>query len=76
MELKAAPSKEAIVKFLRKEPNAFQEVIRTFVERAVLIGAGIAILGDRENLVRNSFAASLSIELYLLWYYSQQLEKS
>ena len=75
MELKAAPSKEAVVRFLRKEPDSFQALLRTFVERTVLIGSGIALLGNKEDLVKNSLAASLSIEIYLLWYYSQQLEK-
>ncbi len=74
IQLKAAPSKEAVVRYLRGEEGATEYLVKTFVERTVLIGVGIALLGDRENLVRNSLSASLAIELYLLWHYHRQLK--
>ena len=74
-KLRAAPSKEAVVMWLNKEPNANQALIRSFVERCFLIGGGIFLLGNRKHIVRNSIAASTAIELYLMWYYNEQLKK-
>lgn len=74
-KLQSAPSKEAVVMWLNKEPNANQALIRSFVERCFLIGGGIFLLGNRKNIVRNSIAASTAIELYLLWYYNKQLKE-
>jgi|DEB0MinimDraft_3_1074331.scaffolds.fasta_scaffold63223_2 hypothetical protein len=76
MTLKAAPSKEAVVRYLNGEEGAGFELVKTFVERTGLIAVGIYLLGDRNNLVRNSLSASLAIELYLLWYYSQQMKEN
>ena len=74
VQLKAAPSKEAIVRYLLGEEGATEYLVKTFVERTALIGIGIALLGDRKNLVRNSLSATLAIELYLLWHYHRQLK--
>lgn len=74
-KLRSAPSKEAVVMWLNKEPNANQALIRSFVERCFLIGGGIFLLGNRKHIVRNSIAASTAIELYLMWYYNEQLKK-
>ena len=72
--LKAAPSKEAVVKFLNKEPNGGKEMISSFLLRSVLIVMGILAVGDSKNIVRNSLASSLAIQVYLLWFYNQQLK--
>mgnify|MGYP001272431525 CR=1 FL=1 len=74
-KLRSAPSKEAVVKWLNKEPNANQALIKSFIERCFLIGGGIFILGKKDNIIRNSIAASTAIELYLLWYYNKQLKQ-
>lgn len=74
-KLKAAPSKEAIVRWLNKEPDANQALVRSFIERCFLIGGGIFLLGNRKHIIRNSIAASTAIELYLMWYYNEQLKK-
>ena len=74
-KLRAAPSKEAVVKWLNKEPNANQALIKSFIERCFLIGGGIFLLGNRKNIIRNSIAGSTAIELYLLWYYNKQLKE-
>ena len=74
--LKAAPSKEAIVKFLNKEENAIKDVLVTMGTRSLLIAAGIALLGNRDHIIRNSIAGSVAIEGYLFWYYSAQMKKS
>jgi len=76
MTLKAAPSKEAVVRYLNGEEGAGFELVKTFVERTGLIAVGIYLLGDRNNFMRNSLSASLAIELYLLWYYSQQMKEN
>ena len=73
-ELKPAPSKEAIVQYLLDKPNATQAVIKSFLERTLLVGAGMLILGQKGNLLRNSLASSFAIELYLYLYYRNQLE--
>ena len=73
--LKVAPSKEAAIRFLNKEPDAWKDVLYSLGERTLLIAAGIGILGDRKNLVRNSIAGSIAIEVYLLWYYNEQLKE-
>ena len=72
--LKIAPSKSAVVRYLRNEPGAWKDIGKTLAQRTVLIAAGIVVLGNRDNILRNSFAGSVAIELYLLWYYKQQLE--
>ena len=74
-KLKAAPSKEAVVRWLNKEPDAGQAIVKSFIERCFLIGGGIFLLGNRKNIVRNAIAGSTAIELYLLWYYNEQLKK-
>ena len=74
VHLKAAPSKEAVVRYLMGQENAAQAVIKSFVERTVLVGVGIALFGNRDHLVRNSLAASFAIEVYLLWYYNKQIK--
>ena len=74
--IKVAPSKIAVVRYLQGEPEAWKEVGKTLAQRTVLIAGGIALLGKREYVLRNAFAGSLAIELYLLWYYKQQLEKN
>ena len=74
VSLIAAPSKEAVVKYLLGKEGATFDVIRSFLERTILISAGISIFGNKDdNLLRNSLAASLSIEIYLLWYYRRQI---
>lgn len=75
IKLRPAPSKEAIVKLLRNEPNGLRDVLLTLAGRSVLIAAGIRFFGEKDKLWKNSFAAALTIELYLLWHYSRQLEK-
>ena len=74
-KLRAAPSKEAIVMWLNKEPNAKQALIKSFAERSLLIAGGIFLLGNRKNIIRNSLAASTAVELYLLWFYNKQLQE-
>jgi hypothetical protein len=72
VQLRAAPSKEAIVRYLMGEPKASQAVLKSFLERSLLIGAGILVLGKSDHVIRNSLAASLAIELYLLRFYGRQ----
>lgn len=75
-QLKAAPSKEAIVKFLNREEGATEDLIISFFNRVLLIGGGIYVLGKgRKHLWRDSIAASAAIELYLFVYYKQQLNE-
>jgi len=74
MQLKPAPSKEAAVQFLYKTPGSTQTMVQSLLKRSILIGVGIAVFGDTQNLVRNSVGGSIVIELYLLWYYGQQIK--
>ena len=73
IQLKAAPSKEAVVRYLMGDPNAKSALIKSFFERSILIGAGMLVLGKKGSLIQNSLAASFAIELYLLLYYRKQL---
>lgn len=73
IELKVAPSKEAIVRLLRNEPNSVRDILLTLAGRTALIAGGIHLFGKKGHLLQNSFAAALTIELYLLWHYSRQL---
>ncbi len=75
LQLRAAPSKEAVVKYLLGQEGATQDLIKSFVERSFLIGLGMYVFGERENLMQNSIAGSFAIEVYLLIYYSNQLKK-
>tara|TARA_R110002110_G_scaffold16339_1_gene71067 strand:+ start:1525 stop:1767 length:243 start_codon:yes stop_codon:yes gene_type:complete len=75
IHLRAAPSKEAVVRYLVGEPNATTALIKSFIERSVLIGLGIHVFGEKDNIIRNSISASLAIEIYLLWYYGKQIKR-
>jgi len=75
IHLRAAPSKEAVVRYLVGEPNATEDLITSFLERSVLIAMGIVVFGEKDNLIRNSIGASLAIELYLLWFYGKQIKR-
>ena len=63
------PSQKAVKSYFYEEPRSKEYILQTFLQRAVLIGTGIYLLGDRKSLVRNSLVASASIEAYLFYWF-------
>ena len=67
------PSADAANALLAGKPGALGEVIGTTLGRALLIGAGLYLVGGREKpLVKNALAGALAIEVFVLCYLSHQ----
>lgn len=60
------PSSQAAADALAGEEGAWLDVAGSMLGRAVLIGAGLAVVGEREHLVRNSIAGACAIEVFVL----------
>lgn len=64
------PSSECAFELVQGNWGALPQCVLTTLGRAVLIGAGMAVLGERQNLVRNSLGGALGIECFVLgWAY-------
>jgi hypothetical protein len=62
------PSANSALAFVRGEPGSTASIIKHTLGRSVLIGAGLAVAGEREHLVMKSLTASMMIESFvLLW---------
>lgn len=72
--VKLTPSSRSAARLLEGEPEAVADVLAHLVGRAVLIGVGLAVAGERDALVRNSIAASAAIEVALLVYQASDFE--
>lgn len=72
--MKVTPSSRSAARALAGEPDAVADVLVHLAGRAVLIGVGLALAGERESLVRNAVAASTTIELALLVYQASDIE--
>ena len=49
------------------------EVLGSALGRATLIGAGMYVAGERQNVVRNAVAGALAIEVFVLAYVGWQV---
>ena len=68
-QLADLPSADAAKRLIDGESGALGSVIGTTLARAVLIGAGLHVAGTpRARLVKESIAASLAIEVFVLGY--------
>ena len=66
------PSASAARAFVRGEAS-FMPVIGTTVLRAMLIGVGMYVVGERRNIVRNAMAGATAIEVFvMLWTLSEE----
>lgn len=62
------PSANSALAFVRGEKGSTLSVIGHTLGRSVLIGAGLAVAGEREHLVRKAVVSSMAIESFvLLW---------
>jgi hypothetical protein len=62
------PSANSALAFVRGEPGSTISIIKHTLGRSVLIGAGLAVAGEREHLVMKALTASMMIESFvLLW---------
>jgi hypothetical protein len=64
--LASLPSLDAAVRFMRGEEGGLGGVITSTALRAVLIGAGLAVVGERKHLVKYSLAGAVAIEAFVL----------
>jgi hypothetical protein len=60
------PSSECAYKLVQGDWSQLPACVLTTAGRAVLIGAGMALLGERQNLVRNAIGGALGIEAFVL----------
>jgi hypothetical protein len=62
------PSANSALAFVRGEPGSTASIIGHTLGRSVLIGVGLAVAGEREQLALKSLTASMAIESFvLLW---------
>lgn len=67
------PSAESAAALVRNEPGAIGSVARDVALRGVLIGIGMAALGQRDHLIRNALGGSLAIEAFvLIWQWAKK----
>lgn len=67
------PSAQSAAALVRGEPGSFLRVLGHTGGRALLIGVGLAVVGEREHLLKYSIAGALGIEAFVLAYtYYQQ----
>lgn len=64
------PSQTAAQRLLQGEPGGFADVAVWTSIRAVLIGAGLWVAGERKGLIVKSFAGALAVEAFVLWWTS------
>lgn len=69
------PSVTAAEAFWEGEPGGLTAVIGSTALRAALIGIGLALAGERKNLVKYSVAGALAIEAFVLTSVKLQLAK-
>jgi len=67
-EQKSPPSTYAIAALVDGEPGAFGRVVKLTLFRAIPIGVGLRIAGQRERLARSSLIVSASITAAMLGY--------
>jgi hypothetical protein len=65
----------AAKKLLNNEQGAFFAVTWSVLQRAAIIGAGLALAGERKNLIRYSLFAAVAVELALLWEVKRQIDR-
>ena len=46
--------------------GAMNKVILSFIARGVMIAGGLYVFGERDRLWKNAFAASATVELFVL----------
>ena len=64
--LTTLPSVSSAEDFWLGKPGGLIKVVGSTALRAVLIGVGLAIVGERRNLVKYSAAGALAIEAFVL----------
>jgi hypothetical protein len=62
----ALPSASSALALARGEPGALPVVVAHTALRAGIIGVGLYVSGQRQNLVRTAFVSSLAIEAFVL----------
>lgn len=60
------PSGRAALDLVTGRPGGLGKTIVCTLGRASLIGVGMAVVGKRENLVRDALAGALGIEAFVL----------
>lgn len=68
------PSALAAERLLTRQEGGWKAVAMSALSRAGILSLGMAIAGERENLVRNAVAGSVLIELFVIWEVSEQLK--
>ncbi|MFZ1005932.1 MAG: hypothetical protein WAN65_03790 [Candidatus Sulfotelmatobacter sp.] len=61
----ALPSGQAVFNLVSGDWTALPAVVGTAAARAVLVGTGMALAGEREHLVRNALGGALAIEAFV-----------
>jgi hypothetical protein len=69
------PSANSALAFVRGEPGSTASIIKHTLGRSVLIGAGLAVAGERERLVMKALTASMMIESFVLLWTNYKVNK-
>jgi hypothetical protein len=72
----ALPSGSAAVDLMGGDLRALPAVVATTAARAALIGAGMAVAGERAHVVRNAVAGALAIEVFVLGWAAWKIRRS
>ena len=70
------PSVVAAEQFWKGEEGGAFNLVTSTALRALLIGVGLAVAGERKNLVKYSVAGALAIEAFVLTAVKIQLSKT
>ena len=72
-ECDTLPSAGSAAALVRGEEGAAPLVLWHTLVRAALIGVGLAVVGQRDHLVRNAIAGAAAVEVFVLAYqYARQ----
>lgn len=62
----ALPSGTSAYRLMSGDPSGLIGVVGHTIGRSALVGAGMAVAGERKHLVRNAVAGALGIEAFVL----------
>jgi|HubBroStandDraft_2_1064218.scaffolds.fasta_scaffold26404_2 hypothetical protein len=72
----ALPSGSSAAALLGGDVSALPAVVGSTIARAVLVGSGLIVAGERMHVVRNAVAGALAIEAFVLGWAAWKLKTS
>lgn len=72
----ALPSASSALAFVQGQPGAWLPVAMHTAGRAGLIGIGLVLAGQKQNIVRSAIMGSLAIETFVLLWANVQVNRA